>query len=584
MHSNLKLSAISFAIAALVAACGGGGSPQGSAGPTVSVTGAAIKGPISNATVCFYELLTTGKGAQLACTNTTADGNYSINLKYAGGVFVEAAGGSYIDETTGLNTSLASPLTSVGMINGNNSVVVATPLTTLAVNQAMGNLTTVSFGAAAANIGSSFGVTGSISTTIPNVAIGANSSYGEALVGISKMISGGADLSSILRSTNLTELQNIHNITQQCIVAADPTAAGSTPQFAGVFQASANQGLVTITKGASALTGANSRVKPADASINTGVSFVTGTPSDNGTISIVTGSVAGSSLGLASGNASNSLNLSIVGTSSITSGLLMSGNNNIINGGAGSGISTYSGINGSSSGNLSVFSGNNSTGTAGFIYSTSNKSSGAFINIGNKTYSGSISSNSAVSGVAINLLNASTNSSMGGDLTVGAATNTNGLNNLQNISTSVYGPNFTSVGTGVINIGNTIGMQAISLNALSHSSISDVNINLNTTPSQTTLITATEPTKLWRDLITAAGTSAMGCTVTKNTPHQVILNCSATALSAGNLGLYSGLWLASVPPIAALPQTGVIVTAKRIDIKGSLLSPLELTFNNTCVR
>ncbi len=305
---QIKLSAISFAVIGLITACGGGGSPQGSASSSVSVSGAAVKGPIANANVCFYELLTTGKGAQLACTNTSADGSYSLNLSYAGGVFMEATGGTYTDETTGLNTTLTTPLTSVGTIAGNGSVVVATPLTTLAVNQVMGNLTTVSFNTAAANIGTTFGVTGSISTTIPNVTIGSNSSYGAALVGISKMMTGGANLSSIVNSGNVTQLQQNHNLIQQCVIAAEPGNVSSTPLMAGIFYTTA------ASPSASALRSERLRFAPAALpASDTSYTNVTGV--SNGTLSFSNGTTQAL-------NCNDSSNISITGQNLFLSGFI----------------------------------------------------------------------------------------------------------------------------------------------------------------------------------------------------------------------------------------------------------------------
>jgi hypothetical protein len=75
----------------------------------------------------------------------------------------------------------------------------------------------------------------------------------------------------------------------------------------------------------------------------------------------------------------------------------------------------------------------------------------------------------------------------------------------------------------------------------------------------------------------------MGCIVNKNTAHQVILNCAASVFASGNLSLYSGLWLAAAPAIVNLPTSGLTVMAKRIDVTGSLLPNVAITFNNTCV-
>ena len=109
--------ALSFA---LLAACGGGsgssatasggdvatsaapaatvvasGSPEvPAATPVAHLSGSIVKGPVTGAQVCVYELIATGKGKQLGCTTSRADGSYTLSLEFAGEVVVEAVGGT----------------------------------------------------------------------------------------------------------------------------------------------------------------------------------------------------------------------------------------------------------------------------------------------------------------------------------------------------------------------------------------------------------------------------------------------------------------------------------------------------------
>lgn len=59
-------------------------------------TGAAVKGPVANATVTIKNAST---GATLATGATSPDGSYSISVPTASGdVIIEITGGSYVDE------------------------------------------------------------------------------------------------------------------------------------------------------------------------------------------------------------------------------------------------------------------------------------------------------------------------------------------------------------------------------------------------------------------------------------------------------------------------------------------------------
>ncbi len=573
MHSSIKLSAVSFAILTLIVGCSGGSdAPQGSAtNSAVGVTGAVVKGPSSNASVCFYELLNTGKGAKLACTNTSADGNYSLNLSYAGAVFMEASGGSYTDEATGLTTNLTSPLTSVGVISGNGGVVVATPLTTIAVEQAIasGNLTLVTFNASAGNVSSTFGVTGSITTTVPNVTLGSNNSYGAALTTVSKLVHGGVSLANITKTSNLSRLQQQSNAAAYCVVVAQSGNITSTPLGGGVFYTN--------------VTGSNS---PAVAT--SPLRFAPrAAPSDNITIANTTNATSVNITIPASINLSG--NISTFGTSIPSSGIYFSNTSNNLSG-------NISDISNNTLGNISYTSNN----TLGNISSlgTSNSNSGIYFLNTSNNLSGNIStfgtsnSNSGIHFSNTSATNISFNSSNNTAINTNTTTNNSGIyfSNNATINTSInssgasiFAPNIT-INTSAANLTISQITNATIVRYLNpFASNSILNITLVNSSNASTRFIATEPDGTWRGLITACGTSAMGCNISKNTAHQVVLDCPTNVvLSAGNLSLYSGLWLSQVPSITSLPSSGLTIMAKRIDIVGDSIGTVRPTFNNSC--
>lgn len=612
MHSNIQLSAISFAILALIAGCGSGTSSttaQGAPTTTISsVSGAAVKGPIANAEVCFYELLTSGKGTLLACTNTDSSGNYKINLSYAGAVYMEAKGGTYTDETTGLNTTLTTPLSSIGIINGNGSVVVATPLTTMAVTQALinSNLTLPNFNVAAANVSNIFGVTGSITTTIPNTTIGANSSYGSALLSVSKMLNSGMNLSSITRSTNLTQLQQTGNAAAQCVIAAEIGNVTSTPLMAGIFYTTAP------TNSASALS--SSRLRAALATSSSGhITYTNVTTISNGTLSFANGtsqllncipysnvSIYGENpylSGFACGVNFNGTQ-TIIGTSQNSSpSITINPNTPFYIYGSTALIGNVSGLN-NVNGNVSSGTPINLTSIGGNLNLSSGGGYGNGTIFGTSSTGSGVSFNTSNSAITLNTNNSGNTSSgvyfsSANSSCLGCVVNsTPSFNITFPTNISLNATNYTAVNpispsnitlnvSSATNSSGVINATTRFLNPHIGASIANVTV-VGGNGTARSIFTATEPDFAWRGLITACGTTVMGCTVTKNVPRQVVLDCPATALNSGNISLYSGTWLPLVPLITALPSSGLTIMARRIDVNGSILSGINVVFNNTC--
>ena len=185
-----------FLVLAL-AACGGGGGSSGGSSGGATVSGVASKGPLDGANICAYALRDGRKGEQIgACVNTDAMGQYRLDLGgYRGDALIEASGGSYIDEATGLSTPLTTPLRTLETdISGGALSAAVTALTEIATRlaEADGGLDSARFAAAAARVEREFGVD-DIRHTLPANALNpdthaadAQRQYGLALAGIAE--------------------------------------------------------------------------------------------------------------------------------------------------------------------------------------------------------------------------------------------------------------------------------------------------------------------------------------------------------------------------------------------------------------
>ena len=135
---------------------GGSGGGQSTSSAETVLGGVASKGIIMNGTVRIYAIDSNGKvGSTIAETTTDAEGNFSVSIKkYSGCVLVEVTNGTYIDEFTGLETTLAIPLHTVADLSSLNSQnlsgstpnssprLAITPLTELAYRHVRTNLMT----------------------------------------------------------------------------------------------------------------------------------------------------------------------------------------------------------------------------------------------------------------------------------------------------------------------------------------------------------------------------------------------------------------------------------------------------------
>ena len=156
----------------LLFGCGGGSESGDGAVSSASsadgvITGTAVKGPVSNATVKAYAINNGLMGAQIGTGTTDAQGNFTLSIgSYSGPVMLQMSGGTYTDEATG-NSMTMQPgdvMTSImpqavaGAVMGGVQI---TPLTSMAQARAQamsGGMTPANIAAANTAMGNYFSV------------------------------------------------------------------------------------------------------------------------------------------------------------------------------------------------------------------------------------------------------------------------------------------------------------------------------------------------------------------------------------------------------------------------------------------
>ncbi len=214
---------LSTIAAAALMACGGGGS----AAPLTVVSGTVVKGPVSGASVCAFDISSGSKGVAIgSCSPTDADGAYRLSLPQAtGSVLLEANGGTYVDEVTAVRTSVtgSSTFSSIASTTGVNVAAAITPLTTIAVNAARtaGALNPAGFRQQVNNVLTAFGLDPKLDiiTTVP-VTTGTTDAHGRALITFSRLIATGSTLPNILATTQPSVLQDAYKIASASTVSA----------------------------------------------------------------------------------------------------------------------------------------------------------------------------------------------------------------------------------------------------------------------------------------------------------------------------------------------------------------------------
>ena len=152
----------------LLFGCGsGGGSDAAAPGTNGTITGTAVKGPVSGATVTAFAISSGVMGAQIGTGTTDAQGNFTMSIgAYSGPVMLRMSGGTYTDEATGASMTSQSGdiMTSMmpqAIAGAVMSGVQITPLTSMAqaMAQAMsGGMTPANITAANTAMGNYFSV------------------------------------------------------------------------------------------------------------------------------------------------------------------------------------------------------------------------------------------------------------------------------------------------------------------------------------------------------------------------------------------------------------------------------------------
>lgn len=168
-RKSMVVAAIAAAV--LVAACGGGGGGTSlnivGSGGTGFTSGTVTKGPVVGATVTAYGVTGGVMGPAVGTGTTDGNGNFTMGIgSYSGAMVLQASGGSYKDEATGLPMPMASgDVMTVAMprvaAGTTTSGIQITPVTAMAQEFARsmaGGMTDANIATANAAMGSYFSV------------------------------------------------------------------------------------------------------------------------------------------------------------------------------------------------------------------------------------------------------------------------------------------------------------------------------------------------------------------------------------------------------------------------------------------
>jgi len=230
MNRTLVHSLFAATFALGLTACGGSDDPAASPAPAATpapapapstdttITGSAVKGPVSGATITVKRA--DGSNNNCGTTTTTATGSYSLTTACVGDLVVEVTGGSYVDEATGANTTLTSPLKVIVSASGGSTTAAITPLTTLAFGTNFGGepATAAAYQAQLQKVATYFGMSGvNLVQTIPNVS-STTDAYGRYLAAISRYLNGKSVSEFLsLNFANNTAFQTAFNTAMQAV-------------------------------------------------------------------------------------------------------------------------------------------------------------------------------------------------------------------------------------------------------------------------------------------------------------------------------------------------------------------------------
>jgi hypothetical protein len=226
------------------------------------ISGTAVKGPVSGATVTAYTVTNGAMGTQLASGMTDSQGNFNIsNDTYSGTVMLQMSGGTYIDEATGATMSMSpgDVMTCViPSVSSGASVtgIQVTPLTSMAqamANNMAGGMTGSNIAAANTSVGNYFMVNDILHTQPMNPLVSGAS--GTATQDMKNYGMAIAAMSQSAKDMGMTSSSSM--VTSMMSDASDGVMnglMGSTPIMMGGM--STGSSMMTTTAGTSGLASA----------------------------------------------------------------------------------------------------------------------------------------------------------------------------------------------------------------------------------------------------------------------------------------------------------------------------------------
>jgi len=288
MRSALRFTLSACSVATILVACGGGNStPTPTATATTTISGSAVKGPVTGATVTVKKA---SDASVVGTTTTGAGGSYTLSVPYTGDVIIEVSGGTYIDEATKVSTALATPLKVVINANGGSVTGVVTPITTMAFSNAFPTATTpisaAAFQTQATTLANQFKLTGVDLTTTAPVVTGTTNAYGDALASLSKYM-------------------QLNNVTLNTLVSQSYKDASFSSGYSMAYSAVSGHNVTyTFNNGTATTTVTGAGVGGTDVTVST-----------SGTNSTVTGTGVGGGTGTCGVNAKGMINQTVNGQS-----------------------------------------------------------------------------------------------------------------------------------------------------------------------------------------------------------------------------------------------------------------------------
>ncbi len=238
---------------------GGGGTSPAAPGAAGTISGMAVKGPVSGATVTAYGITNGVIGMQVASGLTDSNGNFTMSIgDYSGPLMLQMSGGTYMDEATGATMAMSPGdiMTAVipSVITGETMTSVhVTPLTSMAQTMAQnmaGGMTGTNITAANSSIGAYFMVNDILRTAPMNPLVS-----GAGNTATQDMKNYGMAIAAISQSAKDMGMSSSSNmVTAMMEDASDGVMngmTGSTPVVMGGMMAGSST--MTTTAGTSGL-------------------------------------------------------------------------------------------------------------------------------------------------------------------------------------------------------------------------------------------------------------------------------------------------------------------------------------------